>query len=367
VKSVREERKTLTQSIEELKGDEEKLSRNYQAHIVQVESEKIRLKENVEKEVAALRESALAEVKALREKAHGDFESKKTEQAAELAKMRMTELETIKGLRAEDEARFAAARKHHILEISKALETYVIPRIKESLNWAELPKPLENFFVDVKDIVEKVIEGQFSSSVANTAMDIPKSRSKRSTKARNAAIVGGAALLGIAFIATVPMENQGKRKPASEVFLERLREKEAQKPKFSPKMTDDFKGSYTDNVLYTNNYANFKLNPDNQGPWIKELNKFFVNDLGLNENAIVSFISVESSLVGQLKDLRAVVHLENQKNDIQKMTDAEAASVSEMVAILGSQEKYNQFRQFEKEYFTKNRSPASQTTPSSNP
>src|SRR5262249_20296947 len=136
------------------------------------------------------------------------------------------------------------------------------------------------------------------------------------------------------------------------------KDKEAAKPKFNPQLTDDYKATYSDNVLYTRDYVNFKTNQDNQGNWIKDLNKFFMEELGLNKNAIVKFISIESNLVSQLADLRTKVNIENEKDDIKKMTDLEQETMPEILSVVKSEKNYSKFRKFERDYFARNRAPA---------
>ncbi len=336
--NAREEKDRLTKIIEDLKKEKIQLTKG-------LEAEKKRLREAAENEINTFKEETHAEVKHLRDKAQADYNQRKIDQEAEFSKMRRTELEIIKGLRTEEETRFKGARKHHVLEITKALETYL-----------SSPKPVD-VFSEIKGIVETVLEEEFKSETTGTV-------NSSSKKKRKTIYIGlGAGLAVIFALFFVPYGDQEKRKPASLLFIERLHEKEAQRPKFIPQTTDEYKETYTANVIYTKDYVNFKLNPDNQSKWIQDLNKFFINDLGLNENAIVKFISIESNLVSQLKDLRAVIHYENQKEDIRKMTDLEKDTVKEMVEVMGTQEKYKSFREFEKKYYSINHQRNSNTYP----
>jgi hypothetical protein len=356
VKDLKAERDVLAKGIETLKKQTDHASRDFHVFMQNLDVERQKLKAMVDKDVQTYKEQALAEVKNLREKAQGDFTQKRHEQEEELSRMRKTELETIKGLRAQEEAKFKAARKSHVLEISKALETFLVARIKEALKWTELPKNMANFFPELKGIVERVIEAEFPGNLSATDIHAA-GKSAAKSKRKNYIIIGSAGLAALAVIMFVPFED-GTRKPASEVFIDRLKEKEAQKPKFNPKLTDDYKTTYTDNVLYTKDYVTFKLNSDNQSKYIQDLNKFFINQLGLDENAIVKFVSIETNLVSQLRDLRAVVHVENQKQDIKKMTDLEDSTVNDMVGVLGNKDNYRKFREFERDYFAR-RLPAS--------
>jgi hypothetical protein len=337
-----------------LKKKEEEAKKQVDVQIQQNVAEKVRLRSMVEVEVQIFKEQAMNEVKVLREKAQADFEQKKKDQDSELVRLRTTELEIIKNLRNTEENEFFSARKNHTLEISKALETYLVSRVKEGLGTKELPKSFSNFFPEIKGIVGSVLESQYPESSSPNKVSSSKNRLKN-----NIGLIAGSACLLLIFLAFIPFGGENSnRKPASEIFLDHLRPKE--KAQFNPQMTESYKPTYTENVLYTRDYVTFKLDSDRQAKWIKDLNKYFIDDLHLNENTIVKFISIESSLITQLKDMRAAVHVANQKDDISKMTSLEKNTLPEIIEVLGSEQKYKSFRSFEQKYFEKNRLPASE-------
>ncbi len=299
----------LTQELVEFKA---KLTKEKEDYQIQIENEKNKMTTLVLEEERTVREKAKAEFYLQREKLEADFS------------------------------------KSRILEISKALETYIIPRIKEGLNGEEIPNSLNNFSSDLRDIVKKVINGDYSEMVADTVMDTSlkhKSSSWRAKILLFATLGGGTAVL--AFMAYTSLQDPTSvlRRPAQAATLS---------------TTTEYKGSYTDNVLYTKDYVTLKLNPKNYDAWKTEVNNFLTNNLGLEKSKVEKFMTLEFQLVNQLAALRSEIRAENKRDSIQKMATLEKLSTDQFIDDLGSQENYNTFRDFEKNYLERNRAPANQ-------
>jgi pSer/pThr/pTyr-binding forkhead associated (FHA) protein len=337
-----EERKTkLTREYDELKSKTVKANDESQAILTQehehfkaqLVKERDEFKNQIDKEKNKVASLITEEEKMLREKAKAEFYLQRESLEAEFAKSRIS-------------------------EISKALETYIIPRIKEGLNWEEIPKSLGNFSGDLRDIVKKVMNGDYSETVADTAMDTSLNHNTSSRRAKTLLFMtlgGGTAVL--AFMAYTSLQDPASalRKPASQIFSK------FQKPVPPPLVTSlEYKGSYTDNILYTKDYVALKLNPKDHEVWKTEIDNFFTNNLGLEKSKAEKFVDMEFELVHQLAGVRSGIKAENKKESIQKMATLEKLSVDQFIDVLGSQANYNAFRDFEKNYIERNRTPANQ-------
>ncbi len=328
-----------------------------------IEQERTRMKETLDGEMNVLRKEISADIKKMRDQANVDHAKARASQDTELTNIRNKELDLIKSLRAEADAKAKLARRHQAIEMARALEVYLTPKLQDALKTQDLPaEHFQNFFKDITNVVTNLLvddspSGVDAGQIMNPKASIAdfantKQRKKIFMQAAGATVV----LLGVLFYF---QDKYGDHRTASELFAEELREKEAKKPKFVPTITNDYKSSYTDNVIFTDSYAQFKADSQKQSKWIKDLNKFFINDLNLSENSVVKFIPLEAELISQLEDKRKIIHFETQNDDIKGMRDLEQNSVEKITEILGGEENYKAFRDFEKNYFQQNRMPAS--------
>ena len=360
---LRNESTALKKNIFDQQAQEAQLVNRLTSLDKQIELERSRLKENLDSDMSVLRKEVTADIKKMRDQANVDHAKSRASQDAELANLRNKELDLIKSLRGEADAKAKLARRHQAIEMARALEIYLTPKLQDALKTQDLPaEHFQTFFKDITTVVTNLLvddspsgadAGQIMSPTASIAdFTNAKKRKKLFMKVSAATIT----LLGILFYF---QDKYGDHRSASELFAEELREKEAKKPKFTPTITNDYKSSYTDNVIFTDSYAQFKSDSQKQSRWIKDLNKFFINDLNLTENSVVKFIPLESELVSQLQEKRKIIHFESQNDDIKNMRDLEQASVDKLTKVLGGEENYQAFRKFEKNYFQQNRMPAS--------
>lgn len=122
---------------------------------------------------------------------------------------------------------------------------------------------------------------------------------------------------------------------------------------FSPKKTSEFKSTYTDRVLYTENFAELSLQKEYREDWILELQTFFVDDLELSENALVPFISQEANMIKELVDQSKRINGKFIEQGIAKMREIEDEFVTKLKSNLRSDKDYKKIMDFQKKHFKK--------------
>ncbi|OFZ51978.1 MAG: hypothetical protein A2577_13340 [Bdellovibrionales bacterium RIFOXYD1_FULL_36_51] len=141
---------------------------------------------------------------------------------------------------------------------------------------------------------------------------------------------------------------------ASDIFIKQMLEARKNKPKYLPPLSAHYKPTYTDNILFTEAFIDTVTSPVFQKEWVIELNKFIVNDLGLSENAIVSFIAKETRLIYELFEIRTKIKPENAQREIDKMKKLELQYEAELISILGNKkDNYRKFAHFRQQFYTK--------------
>ena len=144
-------------------------------------------------------------------------------------------------------------------------------------------------------------------------------------------------------------------KSTKDLYLEELREKEKNKPKFTPKMTKDYKTRYVDNVIYTESFMKIWPSDKFQKKWIIELTDYITNDLRLPDYKVVPYISEELKLVNGLINLRKKIRPETKTVRISEMRALEEKAVKKLKQGLGSDQKYQKLQKHTKQFFLKYR------------
>lgn len=144
-------------------------------------------------------------------------------------------------------------------------------------------------------------------------------------------------------------------KSAKDIYLEEQLERERNKPKFTPTLTDSYKKSYTDNVIYSKRFMEIFTSDDFQKKWVVELTDIMTRKLDLTDYKVVGYISEELKMVQALIDLRLKIRLETVDVRTLEMREVEETSVAKLKKIIGSEEKYQQLQTLTKEFFVRYR------------
>ena len=240
---------------------------------------------------------------------------------AEMAAERLKVIEEAKARMLAEEKNVQALRKHQVGQMAQQMEVLLVPRLKDLMASAGGAgpggdAPLGALRGAIRDVASRVLNADNStvaSEIERVEAFIPEaaaeSQSRRRKRFALAAAAIAAGLAATAFSSQIrslwerAFEDSGSRSSASleaDAIVASMRQREP----FNPPQTDAYKDLYVDNVLYTAGYCQARLDPDFQKAWILELNRRFVDDLKLGENAIVTFASVEMSLISHLCEKR---------------------------------------------------------------
>lgn len=143
------------------------------------------------------------------------------------------------------------------------------------------------------------------------------------------------------------------RNPASNSFVEQVRLNRSLRPKFLPTQDSVYRASYADNLIYRIGYEELKTNEDIGKEWILSLNKYFLEELKLNDRIIVEFISIEGPLISELIKLKSQIKPETQEQDIKKMSDFENQQKARFLRLLGGETNFQSVRSFERSFISK--------------
>ncbi|MBI3556660.1 MAG: FHA domain-containing protein [Deltaproteobacteria bacterium] len=132
------------------------------------------------------------------------------------------------------------------------------------------------------------------------------------------------------------------------VFLQQIREKGM---RFPTEMDQNYRATYSQNVLYLEGYVEMKLDESEQRKWTIDLNDFITGRLGLSDRIVVDFIGAEAVLVRELTKARETIVAQYKDQGIARMVEIEQRERARMLQIIETGESYERFRAFEKSYY----------------
>ncbi len=124
---------------------------------------------------------------------------------------------------------------------------------------------------------------------------------------------------------------------------------------FDPKMDYTYKGSYTENVLYTKNYFENYQNESFQNEWTLSLYEYVVEELELSEEFAVNFISSEGTLITELVEMRKGIDARFLNLSVDKMNKREKEFIDKFQKEAGSSENWMKIKEFTEMHFQNNR------------
>lgn len=129
--------------------------------------------------------------------------------------------------------------------------------------------------------------------------------------------------------------------------------KQRKKIPYVPEQSRTFKASYTDNVLYTKNYLEHERHKNVRNRWIVALNRYGIDKLDMNNEVIVKMLAREAALLKQLEKMKGEIDGKDPATEIAAMRDLEEKYRQQLIAIVGSDEKFKSFLAFKANYFEK--------------
>lgn len=336
----------INQKKKDFQGDIQALQRKF-------EDEKSR----IDKETYDLRLKAQVEINDLRQKENQDIQ-----------RVRMEELEKIDGLRKQAVEDIVRNKSVFKIRLSQKIEGRVVSVLKSNGLATNLPELQK----EILELVQGSIEEQTYELAQGHEADIKQLVTAETTK-RKVAVRRTSWVIAASIAAVISLFiynggnisnillglNQNGETGAEE--FGRIKREERAGQKFDPPQSDFIKSNYTDNVLYTRAYTDVYNDPQLQEKWIHELNKIFSKEWNLDDDAIVKFVAIESTLIGRLKTEKESIIPGFEKTGIDKMRKVEKESLEEMKSVLKDSNKMRKFQSFAEKFWydsLKERKPA---------
>jgi pSer/pThr/pTyr-binding forkhead associated (FHA) protein len=320
----------------------------------------LRMQREQENEVQDWKERKLLVFKDLEKKQHD-----------ELVQKRLQGFEQLKRAIQDEEAKYKETLTLKSLEIARAIESRLLPSIETAVKNAGAEISLGFLLGNIRSAVDEVVLKQRSSIQAVTegmGVDPEKVKEQKRRVKRWVMASGVACVLGLAIFGK-PLffylrELAKKNSYAESIVAQRVAESI-----YTPVQSDDWKETYTGNILYLRNYFQAKTDPAYEKQWTLKLNDLeFLRSLGLNEDDMAEVIGKESALVHRLWELRQSLDARYLDDGLSKMNEAELESVNLMRAYFKTPEKYDKLRTLERDFtqqFIKRRFGSEQRLPSS--
>lgn len=326
-----------------------------------LETEKAKALEELNLEIQTLRSKAAREIAETRKKFSLRMKEKEKLEKQTLAKFQLRERERIRVELEQEEKSIKERAKALVLPLSQNLSHQVSLKIGEILS-AEDHRPL------LKEL-EMSFEKQIRVSLLGQSQDV-QDRSKeilnvdltaqaqmRQWWKSRALYAGGATLaLSLFFYFKQNIHDFGSqvmssehKNLAAEAYLKKARDHAALR--YSPKTTEDFKETYTKNVLYTTDYVNTLMSQAYQDEWILKANDFFVKELGLGDNTIVQFIAQEANLIKKLNEIKEGIHPDHTQAGIEEMVREEEMVTTQMKITLEGEKRFRKFKEFSRQFY----------------
>lgn len=355
----------------ELKAEREKIFND-----AIIEKEKILNEANIERsklesEAQLYKDKIVGDAKIEHDKIIGDAKNEylrlKKNQEHELGKIHIEAMGRIRDAEIKQEEEMVERRRFESETIARNLESLVGARLSKiliSYKTANGNQEIDQFKHDIKKMIKSVFnkENLIGEDIVNTVMTYDPDVLKKKKEFWIRVAVGTgvpilllmihlifpeiASSLKSGIVKVITPEESGK-----EVFLKKIEAEKANRPKFRPVQTAGYKDSYTDNVLYTQQFIAIMSNDEFQNKWVIDLNSYLVGTLDLEDSVIVKYISYENKLLKELISMVSSIIPENAEKMIEKMRTLESDYQQDIKSLFVNDEQYKKFKFFRKKYF----------------
>jgi|GEM_PF-6223731 len=134
-------------------------------------------------------------------------------------------------------------------------------------------------------------------------------------------------------------------------FMKDLREQRERMLALKLEPKPEFQEAYVDNILYNPGYLALKQDEAVQKEWTGVLSKFFFEVLLLDDQKVVNYIPVETSLIRALADVNQVLNTANFEVNLKKMKQIEEEKLPDLWIAAGSKDNWVKLRKREAEFF----------------
>lgn len=300
----------------------------------------------------------------------------------EVRQLRTSALNEIESTRERETKEFENRLKSRAKEIGGQIERIVGSKLVGQFGVTMDPVTLKEFSDDIHQVVGNVI-GNAKGSATQSETTL-KTVLTVNSKAQDRAVLywkkmgAAAAIVFVLILGRVvapgfyskigdKIGNAMAVKDNTDAVVKRMLRERQLAMTFVTEQDRHFRDNYTDNLLYVEGFIDMKDDVESQKSWTLQLNKFFQNELGLTEKAIVQFGSAEGRMMRELIELRKNITPVNSEAGIAKMRNLESPFLKEMKFIVRTDSNWKRFEVYHREFYQSyiqslGRSPAA-TTP----
>jgi hypothetical protein len=125
------------------------------------------------------------------------------------------------------------------------------------------------------------------------------------------------------------------------------------KRRFEPVLTKNFKKTYTDNTLYTEDFIDMELSPGYRNQWLVDFNKTAVNEWKLDMATAKVIADKELMMLQDLRRLRENIDARNEQPGIQAMRERESYFQKELETLLKGKTLTDKYGKLKKTVFAR--------------
>lgn len=132
-------------------------------------------------------------------------------------------------------------------------------------------------------------------------------------------------------------------------------------PRYQPRQTRVFKSTYTENVLYTENYTDTEMNADFRQRWMADFAKAARAD-NIDDKIISAVASKELQLIQDLQRLRDAIQPQQEAQGIVQMKAREAAFKKDLLTLLKTPQQVEKYQRLKRGFLTRNQAALARQT-----
>ncbi len=293
-------------------------------------------------------EDKLMSLKEARVLEYRDF---KKRQDDELMRLKLDSLAKLKATIQDEEARYRQTLNLKAMDITRTIEAKLIPQLESHFKGKNVQVSLGGVLDVIQSAVNSVILKEKPAIKAVTehlGLDPVKMEQLRQRNKKYAAGLVAAGIIALIAFGEPAFKYLKERR---NTYTEQVISQRNAESIYTPLQNDDWKETYTGNILYLKNYYESKSDSIYEEQWALRLNNLeLLRSLNLAEDDMIKFMGKEGALVKQLWDLRQNLDAKYLDEGLEKMSGVEIQTITEMKDILKTDENFESIKAIEKDF-----------------
>lgn len=306
----------------------------------------------VERELTMAREKMDRELHELREKNLVELANRRRDQEAQLAKSKLEALESLESTIKGEEKKYEQTRRLRAVELSQALYDRLLPKLE---GWLQDPGSARlSMKREIDQSTVESLVNQTSTIVANatTGVHVLPAEVQDARDRRIFKYISYVSLVLVVAIGVYGVEIYRFLRDSQRDSALKLTEQRRIQSVYNPVQTDEYRETYTDNVLFYRGYLELKTESDYYSRWTDRLNDLaLLRSMSLSEEDVVTYLAKEMNLVKRLGVLRTSIDALKADEGIEKMRSVERQDTQELIAVLKGVANFKKIRALEKDFY----------------